>query len=77
MKEMLYLCTKNVHFSLDNNIYIQNDGVAMGSPLGSILASMFVVELERFVIPCLARILNSWRRYVDNMICFIKADSVE
>ena len=33
MKELLYLCTKNVHFhaqcSLNGNIYIQNDGVAM------------------------------------------------
>ena len=33
MKELLYLRIKNVHFSFDNNIYIQNDGVVMGSPL--------------------------------------------
>ena len=32
IKELLYLCTKNAHFSFDNNIYIQNDSVAMGSP---------------------------------------------
>ena len=28
MKELLYLCTKNVHFLFENNIYIQNDGVS-------------------------------------------------
>ena len=64
MKELLYLCTKNVHFSFDNNSYIQNDGVAMGSPMGSILANIFMVELERSAIPGLASKLNNWRRYV-------------
>ena len=61
MKELLYLCTRNVHFSFDNNIYIQNDGVAMASPLGPILANIFMVELERSVIPGLAKKLNNWR----------------
>ena len=32
MKELLNLCTKSVHFTFDDNIYVQNDGVAMGSP---------------------------------------------
>ena len=37
--------TKNVHFSFDNNIYIQNDGIAMESPLGPILHTF---QLSRF-----------------------------
>ena len=32
MKDLLILCNKNVNFSLDGQIYIQCDGVAMGSP---------------------------------------------
>ena len=32
MTELLILCTKNVHFTFDNVIKVQNDGVAMGSP---------------------------------------------
>ena len=36
MKKLLTLCSKNVHFTLNNEIYVQNDGVAMGSPLGPI-----------------------------------------
>ena len=63
MKELLYLCTKKVHFSFDNNIYLQNDGVAMGSLLGPILANICTAELERSVIPDLANKLNNWRRY--------------
>ena len=34
-------------------MYVQNDGVAMGSPLGPFLANIFMVELERSVIPTL------------------------
>ena len=30
MKKMLTLCTKSVHFTLNNEIYVQNDGVANG-----------------------------------------------
>ena len=32
MKDMLILCTKSVHFSANGDIYLQIDGVAMGSP---------------------------------------------
>ena len=45
MKELLILCTKNVHFTLDNVIKVQNNGMAMGSPLGPVLSDIFMVEL--------------------------------
>ena len=78
MKELLYLCTKSVHFSFDNNIYIESDGVAMGSPLGPTLANIFMVELERSEIPGpVNNKLNNWRRYVDDTICYIKVDSID
>ena len=32
MKQLLLLCTKELHFAYNNGIYQQNDGVAMGSP---------------------------------------------
>ena len=31
MKDMLILCTKSVHFPMNGDIYLQIDGVAMGS----------------------------------------------
>ena len=34
LRELLYLCTKEVHFMFNDEIYIQNGRVAMGSPLG-------------------------------------------
>lgn len=76
MKEMLLLCTKNVIFSYNNDLYKQTDGVAMGSPLGPVLANIFMVELERSLLPTLADVMLPWRRYVDDTITWIKTDSV-
>ena len=42
MKELLLLCTKNVHFTLNGDIYIHLDSVAMGLPLGPLLANVFM-----------------------------------
>ena len=76
MKELLNLCTKSVHFAFEGNIYVQNDGVAMGSPLGPILANIFMVELERSVIPTLMDKMKCWTRYVDDTLSYIKTDSI-
>ena len=77
MKELLNLCTKSVHFTFDGNIYVQNDGVAMGSPLGPVLTNIFMVELERSVIPFLMYKMKCWTRYVDDTFCYIKTDSID
>ena len=55
MKELLLLWTKNAHFTLNNEIYQPCDGVAMGSPLGKATAGIFMVELEKSLIPNLMK----------------------
>ena len=45
MCELLYLCTKDVLFMFNEKLYIQIDGVMMGSPLGSLFANIFMCEL--------------------------------
>ena len=40
--KLLTSCTKNVHFTLNNEIYVQNHGIVMGSPLGPILANVYI-----------------------------------
>ena len=57
MKELLLLCTKEVHFTYSNGIYQQNDDVAMRSPLGPVLAGIFMADLETLIIPTLGRSL--------------------
>ena len=51
MRDLLLLCTKNVHFSCNGDIFTQVDGMAIDSSLGPILASILMVELERIVLP--------------------------
>ena len=77
MKKLLTLCTKNVHFTLNNEIYVQNDGVAMGSPLGPILANVFMVELENTLVPRLHQHVKKWRRYVDDAFAYVKNESID
>ena len=74
MKNLLILCTKNIHFLCRNNVYQQKDGVAMGSPLGPVLAGIFMVHLERTLMPELEKFMKPWKRYVDDTISYIKPD---
>ena len=76
MKELLLLCTKNVHFTFNNDIYQQCDGVAMGSPLEPVTAGIFMVELERALLPRLTEHMTPWKRYVDDTIATIKLTSI-
>ena len=51
MKKMLPLSGKNVNFILNNKIYLQDDGVVLGSPQAQILANVFMVKLENKLVP--------------------------
>ena len=53
---------KKAHFILNNEIYVQNDGVAMDSPIGPILANVFMVELENTLILSLHQHVKKWTR---------------
>ena len=72
----LSLCTKNVYFFFGNNIYQQKDGVAMGSPLGPVLGGIFMVHLERTLMPELEKFMKPWKKYVDDTITYIKPDFI-
>ena len=57
--------------------YVQTDGVAMDSPLGPVLANIFMIELENSLLPNLTKYITFWKRYVDNAICFAKKGTTE
>ena len=71
MKELIKLCTKDVHFNFNGTTYVQKGGVPMGSSLAPVLAGTFMVESERAVIPKLSQHLQFSKRYVDDTICFV------
>ena len=52
MRDLLLLCTKNVHFSYNGDIYTKPDGVAMGLPLGPVLAGIVLPVLPTLDSKC-------------------------
>ena len=76
MKELLEICTKELHFSFNGNMYKQVDGVVMGNPLGPVIANIFMVELENRQVPKMSSMVKKWQRYVDDTIAFVKEDKV-
>ena len=49
----------------------------MLSPLGIVIAGIFMVELEKSLIPTLMEHMSPWKRYVDGTTAVIKLSSIE
>ena len=45
MRNLLSLCTRNIHFCFDGDSYQQNDGIALAFPLGLLLIDIIMEEL--------------------------------
>ena len=75
LKELLYLCTTKVPFKhINGKIYIQIDGVTMGSPLGPTFANYYMADLKN-------KVLNEkkppiYARYVDDIFIVSKIDDL-
>ena len=68
---------KNVHFSMNGDIYLQIDAVAMVSPLGPVLAGILMVELERSLVPKLSSYIKFWKWFVDGTITFANIEAID
>ena len=58
-------------------MYKLNDGIAMGSLFGPFLVNIFMVELERTIVPSLSDKIKLWKRYVDETIDFFKTEEIK
>ena len=64
-KEILHMAVLSVEFSFDGKMYKRIDGVAIGSPLGPILANIFVGYLEsKLFLSCKSPLM--YLRYIDD-----------
>ena len=55
---------------------MQVDGVVIGSPLGPVLADIFMIELEKAILSGLTEYIKYWKRYVDDTISFVKLGTI-
>ena len=66
LKTLFEFATKISHFIFDGQYYDQVDGVAMGSPLGPVLANIFMCHFEEQWVNNTVACPSIWFRYVDD-----------
>ncbi|CAF1534998.1 unnamed protein product, partial [Didymodactylos carnosus] len=72
LKRLLEIAVCDIPFRFLDKIYIQIDGVAMGSPLGPILADLFMSNIEQKLNKFSANKPLVWIRCVDDIFCIFK-----
>ena len=68
-RKLLLMCVNGSYFLFDGKLFKQTDGVAMGSPLGPVLANIFLAHLEDTVICDSQLFPEFYVRYVDDTFC--------
>ena len=66
---LIEICTEQNFFTYENNIYILEQGIAMGSPLSSFLADIYMSYIEEKIEKLnLFKFIKYWGRYVDDIL---------
>ena len=68
--ELLTAATKHQLFQFNGHLYEQIDGVAMGSPLGSLIANVFMCSVEE-KLKSENKLPSFYRRYVDDTLALV------
>ena len=73
-RKLLSFAVRDNHFVFNGQLYDQLDGVAMGSPLGPSMASIFMCALEqKYLNGCPSEFKPVlYRRYVDDTYCLFR-----
>ena len=69
LRNLLHICVLNVQFLFNNKYYKQIDGVAMGSPLGPVLANIYIGYIEQQRMSLIKTETRFFCRYMDD--CFV------
>ena len=69
LKRLLLFCTRNFQFKFNGEIYLQKDGVTMGSPLVPVVADIFMASLENTTLLPYIGDFHFYKRYVDDILC--------
>ena len=75
--KLFKFATSETHFLFDNKFYDQIDGVAMGSPLGPVLANLFMSYHEKqWIEEYKYSNITFYRRHVDDIFCLVENEFV-
>ena len=75
LRQLFELATSGTHFLFNSNFYDQIDGVSMGSPLGPVLANLFMGCHEtKWLDEFQKSEVLLYRRYVDDIFCMFKKE---
>ena len=76
LKKLFQFATSKSHFLFDGNYYDQVDGVAMGSPLGPVLANLFMAYHEKdWIEEYPSSSISFYKRYVDDIFCLVESET--
>ena len=75
LEKLFEFATSETHILFHGNYYNQIDGVAMGSPLGPVLANLFMSFYDKEWLKefNFCKVLL-YRRYVDDIICLFNCE---
>jgi len=66
------IITQQNYFTNDGEIFIQNDGLAMGAPSSSIISEISLQNIEQIHVPTIAKkhSLTNYFRFVDDILIY-------
>ena len=77
MRELLLTCTTEVPFrNINGDMYVQCDGVSMGSPLGPTFANFFMAEVENRALQNLNVTPALYGRYIDDIFTICEEEEL-
>ena len=75
--ELLNFVLTFTYFQYNGSIYEQQDGAAMGSPVSTVIASLYMESFEEQAITSSSYKPRIWKRYVDDTFAILDRGSVD
>ena len=78
LSTLLEFCLTPTYLTFQGLFYRLSDGVAMGSPVSSVVANIYMEHLERKLMNAQReQRAHIWKRYVDDVFSILKRTSVQ